>query len=153
MNFHYYIIFYIFHFLKIDKISQIIPNLYLGNYCSLFLKEYDLVINCTKDLDFSFINCEKIRIPIEDNYIFKNNDILKYIDCLDKIDEYLNKNKKVLVFCKFGFQRSTTIILLYLLLKKNMDKKDSINLIKTNRPISYFIINNFSHILDGPLYN
>ena len=147
MNYYYNIIFFIFTFLKISHVNQIIPNLYLGNYCSSFLNNYDLVINCTKDLLFSNNNNIKIRIPIDDNYIFKNNDIIKYIKILEEIDDAINKNKNVLVFCKFGFQRSTTIILLYLIIKKKLSKIDAIKLIKTNRSISYYILNNFNHII------
>ena len=105
-----------------------------------------MVVNCTKDLNFDNIKTKKIRIPIDDNYIFKNNDIIKYINFLDEIDKALNKNKTVLVFCKFGFQRSTTIILLYLMIKKKLSKVEAIKLIKTNRSISYYILNNFNHI-------
>ena len=144
----FYLIYYIFHIFKINHYNQIIPNLYLGNYCSLYLGKFDLVINCTKDLNFDDIETKKIRIPIEDNYFFKNNEILEYLNNLDIIDKYINNNKKVLVFCKFGFQRSTTIIFLYLYLKKKIKKKDILNLIKTNRSISYYILNNFSHIIE-----
>ena len=140
------LIYSIFELLKINHCNQIIPNLYLGNYHSVNLNNYDLIVNCTRDLKDNFIKADKIRIPIQDNYIFKNNEILEYLDKLDIIDNYLNNNKKVLVFCKFGFQRSTTITLLYLILKKKLKKNDAINLIKTNRSISYFILNNFSHI-------
>lgn len=144
----YYLIFIIFHIFKIKHYNQIFPNLYLGNYYSLYINQYDLIINCTKDLKFNDSKSEKIRVPIEDNYILKNYDILEYLSVLDKIEFYLKKNKKVLVFCKFGFQRSTTIVYLYLIFKKKMDKKDAKELIKKNRSISYFILNNFSHIID-----
>tara|TARA_B110000114_G_C15075157_1_gene391456 strand:+ start:219 stop:674 length:456 start_codon:yes stop_codon:yes gene_type:complete len=146
MRFNYTIIYYIFKLLKIKHYNKIISNLYLGNYCSIYLNKFDLIVNCTKDLEFGDIKSEKIRIPIDDNYIFKNNEILKYINILNKIDKYLKQNKKVLVFCKFGFQRSTTIVLLYLIIKKKIKKEDSIKLIKANRSIGYFIINNFNHI-------
>ena len=140
------LIYSIFELLKINHCNQIIPNLYLGNYHSINLNEFDLIVNCTRDLKDDFVKTNKIRIPIQDNYVFKNNEILNYLDKLNIIDTYLKNNKKVLIFCKFGFQRSTTITLLYLILKKNLKKNDAINLIKTNRSISYFILNNFSHI-------
>lgn len=140
------IIYSIFEILKINHCDQIIPNLFLGNYHSVNIDKYNLIVNCTRDLKDDFIKTDKIRIPIQDNYVFKNNEILNYLDKLNIIDSYLKNNKKVLIFCKFGFQRSTTITLLYLMLKKNLKKNDAINLIKTNRSISYFILNNFSHI-------
>lgn len=148
MNLYFYLIYFIFEILKIKHYNEILPNLFIGNYYSINLQKYDLIVNCTKDLNDSFVKSKKIRIPINDNYLFKNNEILNYIHFLDLIDENLKNNKKVLVFCKFGFQRSATITLLYLILKKKINKLEAIALIKNQRTISYFLINNFKHILD-----
>lgn len=148
MNLYFYLIYFIFEILKIKHYNEILPNLFIGNYYSIKLQKYDLIINCTKDLNDDFIKSKKIRIPINDNYLFKNNEILNYIHFLDIIDENLKNNKKVLVFCKFGFQRSATITLLYLILKKKINKSEAISLIKNQRTISFFLLNNFKHIIE-----
>ena len=148
MNLYFYLIYFIFEILKIKHYNEILPNLFIGNYYSIKLQKYDLIINCTKDLNDNFIKSKKIRIPINDNYLFKNNEILNYIHFLDIIDENLKNNKKVLVFCKFGFQRSATIILLYLIIKKKINKSEATGLIKNQRTISFFLLNNFKHIIE-----
>nr|QDY52258.1 dual specificity phosphatase, catalytic domain protein [Mimiviridae sp. ChoanoV1] len=148
MNLYFYLIYFIFEILKIKHYNEILPNLFIGNYYSINLQKYDLIVNCTKDLNDDFIKSKKIRIPINDNYLFKNNEILNYIHFLDIIDENLKNNKKVLVFCKFGFQRSATITLLYLILKKKLNKSEAIGLIKNQRTISFFLLNNFKHIIE-----
>lgn len=148
MNLYFYLIYFIFEILKIKHYNEILPNLFIGNYYSIKLQKYDLIVNCTKDLNDDFIKSKKIRIPINDNYLFKNNEILNYIHFLDIIDENLKNNKKVLVFCKFGFQRSATITLLYLILKKKINKSEAISLIKNQRTISFFLLNNFKHIIE-----
>lgn len=148
MNLYFYLIYFIFEILKIKHYNEILPNLFIGNYYSINLQKYDLIVNCTKDLNDSFVKSKKIRIPINDNYLFKNNEILNYIHFLDLIDENLKNNKKVLVFCKFGFQRSATITLLYLILKKKINKSEAIGLIKNQRTISFFLLNNFKHIIE-----
>jgi protein-tyrosine phosphatase len=148
MNLYFYLIYFIFEILKIKHYNEILPNLFIGNYYSIKLQKYDLIINCTKDLNDNFIKSKKIRIPINDNYLFKNNEILNYIHFLDIIDENLKNNKKVLVFCKFGFQRSATITLLYLIIKKKINKSEATDLIKNQRTISFFLLNNFKHIIE-----
>jgi len=148
MNLYFYLIYFIFEILKIKHYNEILPNLFIGNYYSIKLQKYDLIINCTKDLNDNFIKSKKIRIPINDNYLFKNNEILNYIHFLDIIDENLKNNKKVLVFCKFGFQRSATITLLYLIIKKKINKSEARDLIKNQRTISFFLLNNFKHIIE-----
>ena len=82
------LIYSIFELLKINHCNKIIPNLYLGNYHSVNLNNYDLIVNYNRELKDNFIKADKIRIPIQDNYIFKNNEILEYLDKLDIIDNY-----------------------------------------------------------------
>ena len=69
-----------------NDFDLILPNLYVGNKESSqnisFIKEHNikLIINCSKNLKFIELDdIEKIRIPIDDNRIFKNYDILKYL--------------------------------------------------------------------------
>ncbi len=142
-------------FLKYLNISNnydlITNNIFIGNRESsmddYFLKKNDikLIINCTKNLEFNNnFRGEKIRIPIDDNRIFKNYDILDYLDVLDIIDKY--KNKNILIHCQAGSQRSATIILLYMIKKLNVPYQIAKEIIIQKRPICFFPLNNFSHI-------
>jgi protein-tyrosine phosphatase len=150
---------FILRILEITGISKesdlIIPNIYLGNYNSSqnleFLKNNNikLIINCSKDLNFiDNYQCHKIRIPIDDNRIFKNYDLLDHINILEIIQEYRNKNENILIHCRFGAQRSANIILLYLIKTLKIDTDISYDLIKQKRPLCFFPINSFNHILN-----
>jgi protein tyrosine phosphatase len=60
--------------------------------------------------------------------------INKYFDeCADFIDDAVNKNGKVLVHCKCGVSRSTTLIAAYLIKKKNYSVDGAIEIIKKSR--------------------
>ena len=52
------------------------------------------------------------------------------------IEENINNNKPVYVHCAYGISRSTSCILHYLMSKKNMNLKDSFNLVRTKRCIA-----------------
>lgn len=133
----------------------ILPNLYIGNKNSSqdleFIKNHniDLIVNCSKNINFIELNnIKKVRIPIDDNRIFKNYEIIKYLDCLDTIEKFRNKKKSVLIHCHVGSQRSATILLLYIMKKLNYSYEEGFNLIKCKRPICFCPINNFNHIFE-----
>jgi dual specificity phosphatase 12 len=146
----------IFKYLNLSNdYDLILPNLYIGNKSSSqdlnFIKEHniDLIINCSKNLKFIELNnIKKIRIPIDDNRILKNNDILEYLECLDTIEKFRKEKKSVLVHCHVGSQRSATILLLYLIKKLGYSYEQGLNLIKLKRPICFFPFNNFDHVFE-----
>ena len=135
-----------------NKYDLIIPNIFIGNCLSLkedvFMKNIDVIINCTKNIPFpKNFDGPKIRVPIDDNIILKNFDILKHTQHLNEIEKNISKNKNILIHCHSGSQRSATYLLIYLVKIKKIDVNTAINIIKEKRPICFFPINNFSHIL------
>ena len=144
----------LFKYLNLSNdFDLILPNLYIGNYNSSknsnFLKEHDIkiIINCTKNLNFiESFKGEKIRVPIDDNRIFKNNDILKYLNVLDIIHKNRLAKNNILVHCHMGSQRSASIILLYLIEKLDYNYDEGLNLLKLKSTICFYPINNFYHI-------
>lgn len=144
----------IFKYLNLSNdYDLIIPNIYIGNSNSSlnenFIKKKNikLIVNCTKDLKFIELeNLEKVRIPIDDNRIFKNNDILKYLDVLNTIHDYRKKKENILIHCRVGSQRSANIILFYLIKKLNYSYEEGYNILKIKRPICFCPFNNFYHV-------
>ena len=144
----------IFKYLNLSNdYDLIIPHIYIGNSNSSLNKNFiekkniKLIVNCTKDLKFiKSENLEKVRIPIDDNRIFKNNDILKYLDVLNTIHDYREKKENILIHCRVGSQRSATIILLYLIKKLNYSYNEGYNILKIKRPICFCPFNNFFHV-------
>jgi len=123
--------------------SEIIKNLYLGNFQdAVDMTDIYLVINCTTNIEFSHSHVKKIRISVEDNgneeeYIklykaIENNNIFQ------EINDALNQNKKVLVHCMAGQQRSAAVVVCFLIWKYNMDLFKAIEFVKSKRPIAFF---------------
>lgn len=147
----YYIILIIFikivyKIFNTKNTTKIINNIYIGNFISsIYSDEYDIIINVSKELPF-FSNKINIRIPIDDNYIFKNKDLIKFIDIINLISNI--KNKKILIHCRMGMQRSCFITQLILIKKYNMSFNKSFKLIKIKRNISFLPYHNFKHIYE-----
>ena len=135
------------------SVDLIIPHIYLGNINSSqninFIQDNNvqLIVNCSRNIPFlEEFTGEKIRIPIDDNRIFKNKDILNFLNVLEIIHKYREENKNILIHCRLGSQRSANIVLLYLIKKLDLDFNFSYNLIKRKREICFVPINSFNHI-------
>jgi protein tyrosine/serine phosphatase len=134
-------------------VDLIIPYIYLGNlnisqdYEFIKEKNIKLIINCSRNIPFiKNWQCEKIRIPIDDNRIFKNKEILEHLYVLEKIHDYRKNKQNILIHCRAGSQRSANIILLYLTKILQIDLDTSYNTIKQKRPICFTPSNSFIHI-------
>ena len=147
----YYFILFLFikiinKLFNIDNTSKITNNLYIGNIISsLNTNNFDIIINCTKEIPF-FSNKINIRIPIDDNYIFKNYDTKNYFNLINKtLHKY--KNKKILIHCRFGMQRSCFITQYILIKHDHYNLENSYKLIRSKRKISFLPYHNFKHII------
>jgi len=130
---------------KYDHYNEIIPGLFLGNYIAARSEEFindnkiNLVINCSKDLEFpSFYNkinnhhINYLRIPIDDSRHDMDQLIMELN--LEKvcplIHKYISQRKNVYVHCYAGMQRSATVILCYLIYK-DLHENNKINKLKS----------------------
>ena len=82
------------------------------------------------------------------NYPKDNREDLLNNTNVQSYQGYRNKNENILIHCRFGAQRSANIILLYLIKTLKIDTDISYDLIKQKRPICFFPINSFNHILN-----
>ncbi len=115
---------------------EILKNLYLGNRNDIIESSdnFDLLVNCTFDLPFysNNKNTNKIRIPLKNDCNIVSYDIItnNITNIINLIDLNINNNKKVLIFCKYGEQRSPTIICMYLSYKYNWPILKSVEYVK-----------------------
>lgn len=124
---------------------EILPNLWLGNLKTAqsgnFIEKYDIdcILNCSSDIPFYTNETLNIRISVNDN--FKQDEIDKMYNYLDKssniIEKYLKDNKKILVHCYAGKQRSACVIAAYLIKYAGMTLNESINSIRSKRLIAF----------------
>lgn len=129
---------------------EIIPNLWLGDITSSqdvnFHNYYriDCVFNCSKELKFIPKNKLKhkqihYRIPVHDN--LKKEEIVAFannsVQVIATLDKQLKKNKKVLVHCYAGAQRSAAVVTMYLIYKYKFTPIEAIKKVKKIRPQAF----------------
>ena len=103
-----------FELLNSISCNEIIPNLTVGNAATAKNKEFDLIINCTNNINYKSKGII-MRIPIDD--LPEDSDILMtYLPTIiENIHNFLKKQKTVLVHCSMGVSRSCTVIAAYLI--------------------------------------
>ena len=135
-----------------NPVDEIIEYLFVGNAKSLeLLKKYDMIVNCTKDINFpTHYNTKCIRLSVNDNpdeckkflYEINNTCVLEHI-------EYHIRNKQsILVHCSMGIQRSCALVACYLIRYYRWTPTEAIAYIKTKRPIAFFGQCNFLQTID-----
>ena len=127
--------------------NRITKNIYIGDYKSSYNNKYfDVIINCTDSLPFYSKNTINRRFHIKDDLSFKSNiQFLKQIgSLLQFIHTYDQMNKKILVHCHVGMQRSAAVIASYLMKYHNLTCNQSKSYIKRQHPRAFFTGSNFN---------
>ena len=140
--------------------NKIINNLYVGNYKScqndIITKEnFEIIINCTPNLPFHSENTHNYRLNVKDNISYNSNIIIlkKSIKLLPLIHQNIH-NKKILIHCRAGQQRSATLATMYLMKYHNMSAEKAKIFVREKRPNAFFIGPNFNvaiHIFENYL--
>lgn len=126
------------------SVNEIIPDLWLGNYKTAldveFLKQANInvIINCTPHIPFADekilrdLGIEIHRIPVNDSLLEKDIILMEeYFKTIIPLllQRYTVENKKILVHCHAGKQRSAIVVAALL---KVLDDKHLININKTS---------------------
>ena len=106
--------------------------------------EFDLVINCTKNLPWSSASASSrtrfIRLPIDDDpgeslSLFQ---ALRETDALRLIDVALSNGARCLVHCMAGAQRSAAVAACFLVARRGYDVDAAIAHVRIHRPAAFF---------------
>ena len=122
--------------------TEIIKGLYLGNRDTPVCDQnYSLIINCTPDLPLHPEECRQIRIPVWDRPESAQYTVMQ--NCLPTvvraIDDALQRQQKVLVYCAEGQSRSPTVIACYLLwINRDWTADQSIKSVKDRDSNAFF---------------
>jgi len=130
-----------------DDINYISPNLYIGDIYSVkWIDKYNIQAVVTlcpqKPNQYYLSNLQQgcyYYAPIADNNNSKNIEKFEKLipDIISFIDNFVKRNKNVLIHCYCGISRSATIIALYLIKRKNYKPDDAISTIIIGRPIAF----------------
>ncbi len=135
---------------------EIIPGLWLGNVKASmdedFIKNNNIqvVFNCTKNLPFSPIIPIKYRIPVDDNLEeeeIRNMELWSSEIAYKIIAEY-KQNRKILVHCMAGMQRSAASVAFMLIAYLKIHALDAMKIIKQIRNIAFHPRANFGRAID-----
>jgi len=126
--------------------------LFLGNArCAKRLgHEFDLVVNCTKDVPEPASGRRLfVRIPIDDDptdavQLFR---ILRDADVLDVIDETVGRGGRCLVHCVAGAQRSAAVVAGYLVARRGFGVDEAVAHVRSRRPAAFFFGVHFERTL------
>ena len=115
--------------------SKIVEHLYLGNqYSTEIIKNIDVIVSIgcnSKNKD----NKPNLKISVRDKI---TTDITPFLDQVTEyIDIEINKNKKVLVHCKAGINRSPAFVLAYLCRYNNMSIDEAQKYILQRRKVQF----------------
>ena len=122
--------------------SLVIPNLYIGSkieleYESVPLNHGDLNINAASNY-FHYNpppGVIQLNLPWEDNFYQRLNENGILFDVVKLMDSFLERNKKVFVNCYAGVSRSASIVIAYLMYKRNMSFIQAFEFLKMKRSI------------------
>jgi protein-tyrosine phosphatase len=127
-------------------LKKIIGNLYLGNHHTVLNDDLlkrnniNIVINCTKNsYNINRNITHVIGFPSYDPP--SNEDFIYIILNIDKliflIDNMINNNKKVIIFCHRGQHRSVTLCIVYLMYRFKISSMTALHIIKYIHPESF----------------
>ena len=104
--------------------SKILDNLYQGNqYSTKIVKNIDIIISIGCNSKHTLSNIENIKFSVKDKF---NEDITLLLDLVcEFIHNNILNNKKVLVHCKAGINRSSAFIVAYLIKHNNMNLEEA----------------------------
>jgi len=112
--------------------SKITENLFLGNqFSTTIVTDIDVIVSIGCKSKSTLPNIVNQRVSMVDS---ADSDLTPYFtDVTDFIDEQICANKRVLVHCQGGINRSPTFVIAYLA-KHHMSLQEAIALVTCRRP-------------------
>lgn len=133
-------------FAPLENYTEIVPNLFVGNYRSAKqVDEFDVIVNCTTHIPF-YAPLDKERqiwLPVLDTPAQSERlySLIRQTNALPRIHAALTANKRVLIHCHMGAQRSATVAAAYLMAYYNVNVDEAIAYVHDARPIALIWVN------------
>lgn len=128
---------------------EIVPQLFLGNVASPRARQYNLVVNCTRDLPAPDYLTTVVRLavnddPAESDLLFN---LITHTQVLERMHECLMRQESVLVHCYAGMQRSCAVVACYLIRYYQMTPEKAVLYLRSKRRVAFFGGANFARTL------
>ena len=122
-----------------DPMNYIIDNIYLGDINAAadeaYLKEHNIttVVNCAISCKSNYTDIKFIELRLYDD---KSQILFPKLEvAYNFIKKNSKKNANILVHCKCGISRSTSLVVFYLMKERGWDYDRAIDYIRERRPI------------------
>ena len=133
----------------VNQYNKITENIYLGDKNAAgdknFIKNMDVVVNCSKNIPFIDNTKINYRIPLDDDR--KISTIIQFIYyykiLIPKLNKHIKNGKKIFIHCRCGIQRSANLVSALLIYSKGYKPKEAFNYVKSKRNIVFFPLNNY----------
>lgn len=113
--------------------TEIIPNLWMGNYRSALSKEFinraniKCIINLTSSIPNIFVSVNYLNLYLNDNNVCEKDLISIYSKCSDFIYDCLKRKEGILVHCNNGTHRSGSVIVAFLIKYMKIEYMNALN--------------------------
>tara|TARA_X000000950_G_C13748756_1_gene591729 strand:+ start:502 stop:987 length:486 start_codon:yes stop_codon:yes gene_type:complete len=141
----------ILEYFGVNNYDKITNNIYLGNYKASKMEvidkeKFDVVINCTATLPFYRNNIYNHRLNVHDDLTTISNTKLfqNILRILPVIHNHVQNNRKILIHCKAGMQRSVTLVIAYLVKYHKLSISQAEQYVKSKRSVAYMTGSNFN---------
>lgn len=129
--------------------SEVVPGLCLGDLkdATHHSREFQAVINCTKDFPFYALECPwRTRVPLDDD-VRENGRLLALLPwVVDEIAKHLAAGRRVLVHCWAGRQRSAAVVAAFLV-GSGRSLDEAVALVRAARPEAFLPYMTFEEAL------
>lgn len=117
-----------------NGVSEILPNVFLGSskirYITNNQNEFDGIV----DISCETFETDNSEIDVLKLYVDDNDDTF-IVDYFEKVNDFIDSHKKVLIHCIAGISRSASFTIAYLMSRKQFSLINAIKHIKNKRSI------------------
>lgn len=120
-----------------DDVSQILPNLFLGNRNAAKEFPCDVMVSAMEEDEYEDYlvvdrpNVEWHRFLVEDSNEFEISEIFGSVHSI--LQSALKQNRRVLVHCVGGISRSPTLVAAFLMMEHGWTRRQAIEFISKRR--------------------
>jgi predicted protein tyrosine phosphatase len=131
---------------------EVVPGLFLGDRYAPREADFDLVVNCTRNIRFpepsernGGAGTARVRVEVDD--VGEMSDVIalerEMPSLVALVSKALARSERVLVHCNMGRQRSCAVVAACVMHVSNVDRETAVSTLKEKKPDAFFPDVNF----------